>query len=92
MASATKKAPKLKSVETITGMWNGYVHIKIQFLGETAIRVHVGLKDSDRIQSGESADKVISELIEKHTGYKDFKITGVKSDRKMKAASSPFSK
>ena len=73
-------------------MWNGSVHFKVQLLGETSARVHVGLKDSDRIKSGEPAEKVISELIEKYTGYKNFKITVVKPDRQMKSVSSPFSK
>ena len=65
---------------------------KVQYLGEIQTRLHVGLTASDRIKIGESAEVVISEIIAKHLGYKVASIVGVKSDRKMKEVSDPFSR
>ena len=87
-----KKPKKLASVESIKMMWNGHVFFKVQYIGEIQTRLHVVLKDSDRIKSGIPAEKVISEIIAEHLGYKVASIVGVKSDRKMKEVSDPFSK
>ena len=87
-----KKPKKLAPVESIGGMWNGHVFFKVQHLGEIQTRLHVGLKASDRIKGGESSEKVISEIIAEHLGYKVASIVGVKADRKMKEVSDPFSK
>ena len=87
-----KKPKKLAPVESIKMMWNGHVFFKVQYLGEIQTRLHVGLKDSDRIKSGIPAEKVISEIIAEHLGYKVDSIVGVKSDRKMKEVSDPFSR
>ena len=92
MKTTIKKPKKLTSVESIEGMWNGYVWFTVQYLGEIQTRLHVGLKASDRIKSGELAEKVISEIIAEHLGYKVASIIGVKSDRKMKEVSDPFSR
>ena len=87
-----KKPKKLAPVESIGGMWNGHVFFKVQYLGEIQTRLHVGLKASDRIKSGIPAEKVISEIIAEHLGYKVASIVGVKADRKMKEVSDPFSR
>jgi len=89
-----KRPKKLTPVNSIKGMWNGVVFFHIKYRGETQTRVHVGLTDCDRIKSGESAEKVITEIISKHLYYKfeDITIIGVKPDRAMKEVTSPFSK
>ena len=87
-----KKPKKLAPVESIEMMWNGHVFFKVQGIGEIQTRLHVGLKASDRIKSGIPAEKVISEIIAEHLGYKVASIVGVKSDRKMKEVSDPFSR
>ena len=92
MKTTIKKPKKLTSVESIEGMWNGYVWFTVQYLGEIQTRLHDGLKASDSIKSGELAEKVISEIIAEHLGYKVASIIGVKSDRKMKEVSDPFSR
>jgi hypothetical protein len=89
-----KRPKKLTPVNSIKGMWNGVVFFKVIWAGETQTRVHVGLTDCDRIKRGESAEKVITEIISKHLHYKfeDIKILGVKPDRAMKKVTDPFSR
>ena len=92
MKTTIKKPKKLTPVESIEGMWNGYVWFNVQHFGEIQTRIHVGLKDSNRIKKWESAEKVVSEIIAEHQGYKVTSIAGVKSDRKMKEVLDPFSR
>ena len=92
MKTTIKKPKKLTSVNSIEGMWNGYVWFNVQYLGEIQARIHIGLIASDKIKNGESAETVVSEIIAEHLGYKVTSIAGVKSDRKMKEVSDPFSR
>jgi hypothetical protein len=75
---------KLQPVSSIKGMWNGQVMISMMGLE----RVHIGLKDAGRIQSGVSPLVILSEILK----VPQSAITGVKADRKAKTAVSPFSK
>lgn len=92
MKATIKKPKKLTPVESIEGMWNGYVWFNVQYLGEIQARIHIGLIASDKIKSGEAAEKIVSDIIAEHLGYKVASIVGVKSDRKMKEVSDPFSR
>jgi hypothetical protein len=83
---ATKK---LQPIESITGMWNGKVVFK--FLGcQTEERLHIGLADAEKIQSGASAESVVLDVIKKHMGYSNIQLIGLKPDRKAEQNVSPF--
>ncbi len=93
MTTKRQQNKKLQSASVVTGMWNGMVSFTaINGLVKTQIRVHVGLADSQRIQNGASAEKILAEIIEKSQGYNDVKIVGVISDKAMKKAAHPFKK
>jgi hypothetical protein len=82
---------KIMPVETIAGMWNGFVVFEV-FGCKTEERVHVGLKDAQSIRQGANPKTVVSEIIANNLGYKKINIIGVKPDRQPKKAISPFSK
>ena len=75
---------KLQSPDTIKGMWNGQVYIELLGLE----RVHIGLRDANRIKAGVSPRVILSEILK----VPQSAIVGIKTDRKAKTVVDPFSK